>query len=165
MGETAKGDSAAAVGLERFIFTVEKNILYERNITQGDHYMKICFPTETLQGMKSVVYGHFGSAPGFVIVDMQNMSVDEIHNGDQHHAHGMCQPLKALGGKAVDAVVVAGIGMGALMKLQSQGIQVYRAAQGTVGQNVDLIQERKLPRFEAKFTCAGHTGGGCAGHD
>jgi predicted Fe-Mo cluster-binding NifX family protein len=165
MEETAKGDSAAAVGLEPFIFTVEKNLLYEGKIKQGDHYMKICFPTETLQGMTSKVYGHFGSAPGFVIVDMQNMSVDEIRNGDQHHAHGMCQPLKALGGKAVDAVVAAGIGMGALMKLQSQGIQVYRAAQGTVGQNVDLIKEQKLPQFDAKFTCAGHTGGGCAGHD
>jgi predicted Fe-Mo cluster-binding NifX family protein len=126
--------------------------------------MKICFPAETLQGMNSVVYGHFGSAPGFVIVDTQDMSAEEIQNGDLHHAHGMCQPLKALGGKAVDAVVVAGIGMGAMMGLQAQGITVYRAVQGTVRQNVELIQEQKLPQFEAKFTCAGHAGGGCAHH-
>jgi predicted Fe-Mo cluster-binding NifX family protein len=162
--KTTRGDSASGARLETPISAIGKNILYEGNFTQGDHDMKICFPTETLQGMNSAVYGHFGSAPGFVIVDMQNMSVEEIQNGDQHHAHGMCQPLKALGGKAVDAVVVAGIGMGALMKLQSQGIQVYRAAQGTVGQNIGLIQERKLPQFEAKFTCAGHADGGCA-HD
>ncbi len=123
--------------------------------------MKICFPAETLEGMNSVVYGHFGSAPGFVIVDMQNMTVEEIPNGDLHHAHGMCQPLKALGGKTVDAVVVAGIGMGALVRLQAQGIQVYRAAQGTVARNIGLIQERKLPQFEAKFTCGGHGDGGC----
>ena len=126
--------------------------------------MKICFPAETLQGMNSVVYEHFGSAPGFVIVDTQDMSAEEIQNGDLHHEHGMCQPLKALGGKAVDAVVVAGIGMGALRGLLAQGITVYRAVQGTVGQNIDLIQQQQLPQFEAKFICAGHAGGGCAHH-
>ncbi len=124
--------------------------------------MKVCFPTETLQGMDSRVYGHFGSAPGFVIVDTGKMSVEEINNNDMHHIHGMCQPLKALGGLKVDAVVVAGIGMGALMKLQAQGIKVYRGAQGTVRQNIDFIQNNELPQFVAEDTCAGHAGGGCA---
>jgi predicted Fe-Mo cluster-binding NifX family protein len=125
--------------------------------------MKVCFPTETLQGLDSRVYGHFGSAPGFVIVDTAKMSVEEINNNDLHHVHGMCQPVKALRGSKVDAVVVSGIGMGALMKLQAHGIKVYRGAQGTVQQNIDLIQDDKLPRFVAEDTCAGHTGGGC-GH-
>jgi predicted Fe-Mo cluster-binding NifX family protein len=125
--------------------------------------MKICFPAETLQGMNSTVYGHFGSAPGFVVVDTQTMAVEEIANGDLHHDHGMCQPLKALGGREVDAVVVAAIGMGALQRLQSQGIKVYRAAQGTVSDNMDLYNGNRLPEFEAKFTCAGHEHGGC-GH-
>ncbi|MBI4963636.1 MAG: NifB/NifX family molybdenum-iron cluster-binding protein [Desulfomonile tiedjei] len=123
--------------------------------------MKICFPAETLQGMNSIVYEHFGSAPGFVIVDTNTLAVEEIQNGDLHHAHGMCQPLKALGGREVDAVVVAGIGMGALRGLQAQGIQVYRATPGTVGQNMDLIKSGTLPQFDVKFTCAGHAGG-CA---
>ncbi len=127
--------------------------------------MKICFPTETLQGLESVVFGHFGSAPGFVIVETDTMSVEEIINLDQHHAHGMCQPLRALGGKSVDGVVVGGIGMGALMKLQAQGINVYRAMQGTVRDNVDMIQSGKLPQFTAEHTCGGHMGGGgCAHH-
>jgi predicted Fe-Mo cluster-binding NifX family protein len=124
--------------------------------------MKVCFPTETLHGLDSVVYGHFGSAPGFVIVDTGKMSVEEINNNDLHHMHGMCQPLKALGGFKVDAVVVAGIGMGALMKLQAQGIKVYRGADGTVQQNIDLIRDDKLPQFSEEHTCAGHSGGGCA---
>jgi len=123
--------------------------------------MKVCFPTEILQGMDSRVYGHFGSAPGFVIVDTGKMSVEEINNNNLQHIHGMCQPLKALGGLKVDAVVVAGIGMGALAKLQAQGIKVYRGAQGTVQQNIDLIQNNKLPQFLADNACMGHSGGGC----
>jgi predicted Fe-Mo cluster-binding NifX family protein len=124
--------------------------------------MKICFPAETLRGIDSTVYAHFGSAPGFVIVDTEDMQVKEISNGDLHHVHGMCQPLKALGGQEVDAVVVGGIGMGALMRLQSQGIAVYRAEQGTVRHNVDLIRAGTLPRFNPEHTCAGHSGEGCA---
>jgi predicted Fe-Mo cluster-binding NifX family protein len=125
--------------------------------------MKICFPTESLKGLDSMVYGHFGSAPGFVIVETDNLQVEEIQNGDQHHTHGMCQPIMALGGRAVDGVVVGGIGMGALMKLEAQGVRVYRAAEGTVRENVDLILNHRLPVFTARETCGGH-GGGCAHH-
>jgi predicted Fe-Mo cluster-binding NifX family protein len=124
--------------------------------------MKICFPTETLCGLESRVYEHFGSAPGFVIIDTETKTVEEINNSDLQHAHGMCQPLKALGGRQVDAVAVGGIGMGALMKLQAQGIRVFRVTQGTVGENIQFIVKKNLPEFDARFTCAGHTGGGCA---
>jgi predicted Fe-Mo cluster-binding NifX family protein len=62
----------------------------------------------------------------------------------------------------VDAVAVGGIGMGALRKLQGQGIRVYRAVRGTVGQNVSLILNQRLPEFDANLTCAGHAGGECA---
>jgi len=124
--------------------------------------MRICFPVETLQVLDSKVYGHFGSAPGFVIVDSDTGNSEEIGNGDQHHAHGMCQPLKALGGRTVDAIAVGGIGMGALMKLKAQGIRVFRVTQGTVGENIQFILKENLPEFDASLTCAGHTGGGCA---
>lgn len=126
--------------------------------------MKVCFPTEALQGLESPVYGHFGSAPGFVIVDTDNQQFEEIPNGDLHHAHGMCQPLLALGGRQVDGVVVGGIGLGALMKLQAQGIQVFRAVQGTVKENLGLIRNARLPLFSREHTCAGHEGGGCSHH-
>ncbi|HET6459206.1 MAG TPA: NifB/NifX family molybdenum-iron cluster-binding protein [Syntrophales bacterium] len=123
--------------------------------------MKICFPTANLDGLASKVYGHFGSAPGFVIVDTETQAFEEIGNNDLHHAHGMCQPLKALGGRKVDAVAVGGIGMGALMKLQAQGVRVYRVVEGTVAENISLVSRQILPEFDAKFTCAGHSGGNC----
>jgi len=124
--------------------------------------MRVAFPTETFQGLNSIVFGHFGSAPGFIVVDTGTMGVEEIKNSDQHHAHGMCQPLKALGDRQIDAIAVAGIGMGALMKLQSQGMRVYRAVPSTVLQNIELIRDEKLPQFQVEHTCAGHLNGGCA---
>ncbi len=124
--------------------------------------MKICFPVENLQGLESQVFGHFGSAPGIVIVDTESKDIEEISNGDVHHAHGMCQPLKALGGRKVDAIAVGGIGAGALMKLNNRGVAVYRAVQGTVSENFSLVVKGVLPEFDSRFTCAGHAGGGCA---
>lgn len=125
--------------------------------------MKICFPTDSLQGLESPVFGHFGSAPGFVIVDTESKDIEQVSNGDLHHAHGMCQPIKALEGRKVDAIAVGGIGAGALMKLQAQGIRVFRAMQGTVGDNLLFAESGRLPEFDPGLTCAGHAGGGC-GH-
>jgi predicted Fe-Mo cluster-binding NifX family protein len=125
--------------------------------------MKVCFPVSEARSLDSEVYGHFGSAPAFILVDTETGEAADISNNDQHHAHGMCSPLKALGGHEVDCVVVGGIGAGALMKLGMSGIATYRAGANTVRENLELLKGDKLARFEASHTCSGHGhGGGCA---
>ncbi len=87
--------------------------------------MKIAFPTQQNFGLKSPLFNHFGSAIFFVIADTESDSIETVTNPDRDHDHGQCQPLKALNGKPVDAIVVGGIGKGALQKLQAcqyQGI-------------------------------------------
>lgn len=74
--------------------------------------MRICFPVEALEGLDSKVYEHFGSAPGFVIVDTDVNTVEEIDNGDLHHGPGMCQPLKALEGARLTRLRLAASGWG-----------------------------------------------------
>jgi predicted Fe-Mo cluster-binding NifX family protein len=120
--------------------------------------MKIAFPTENNKGMDSLVFGHFGSAPFFIVVDSLALTTESIPNADLHHQHGQCQPLAALNGRTVDAVVVGGIGAGALNKLQAAGIRVYRGVEGSVSENLHLIQAGKLAEFDRSLTCAGHGG-------
>ena len=69
--------------------------------------MKIAFPTDSDNGLESQVFNHFGSAPFFIVVDSDTNEHEIINNQDLNHTHGKCQPLKALGGKNVDVVVVA----------------------------------------------------------
>jgi predicted Fe-Mo cluster-binding NifX family protein len=127
--------------------------------------MKIAFPTTDDQGLASPVFSHFGSAPHFIIVDSEDRSFASIGNTDLHHQHGQCQPLKALGGQKVDAVVVGGIGQGALNRLRESGVDVFRAVQGTVAENLDLLENGKLTAYDALFVCSGHENGdGCAHH-
>jgi predicted Fe-Mo cluster-binding NifX family protein len=126
-------------------------------------FMKIAFPSQEDRGMDSTVYGHFGSANYFVIVETDDGSFDTIQNPERVHLHGQCQPLNALGGRPVDAVVAGGIGGGALRKLLAAGLKAYRAVDGSVKDNLELIQSAKLPEFNMNHTCGGHGGqGGCA---
>ena len=118
--------------------------------------MKIAFPTEADMGLDGPVFGHFCSAPNFIIVDSNSGDFESIGNTDLHHAHGQCEPLRALDGRTVDAVVVGGIGGGALRKLGKAGVKTFRAIEGTVQDNLNLLQSGKLPEFGMFQTCAGH---------
>ncbi|MGE5198224.1 MAG: NifB/NifX family molybdenum-iron cluster-binding protein [Rhodospirillaceae bacterium] len=118
--------------------------------------MQICIPVLDDRGLDSQVCAHFGSAPGFMIVDTESRQCRVIGNRNQHHAHGMCQPLAALAGETVDGIVVGGIGMGALMKLQAAGITVYRAMHPTVGETLAAFTAGSLAPVDQNQACAGH---------
>ena len=125
--------------------------------------MKVCFAVEKDEGINSAVYSHFGSAPAFVMVDTEAESVITIGNRDMVHEHGACNPVMALGGKSVDAVVVGGIGAGALTRLNAEGIRVFASAADTIKENMDLFRQGKLPLVTLRHTCGGHQGG-CGHH-
>ena len=63
-----------------------------------------------------------------------------------------------------DAIVVGGIGAGAITKLNAMGIKVYRAARGTVSDNVGLFETGELPEMNASHACGGHGHAGGCGH-
>jgi len=121
--------------------------------------MKVCFAVQHDEGINSTVFSHFGSAPSFIVVDTEIKKTERMDNRDLGHAHGSCNPIKAVGGKSIDAVVVGGIGAGALMKLNADGIKVFRSVARTVKDNLDLLSENKLPELTMRQTCKGHQGG------
>ena len=126
--------------------------------------MKICFPIAENQGLDSEVYGHFGSAPQFIIVDTDTREVCGIHNKDKSIRRKTCATLKALGGQDVDAIVVGGIGAGALMGLNRAGLQVYQARGSTLVIVFVVPAQTELPVLTPEQTCGGHShghNGGC----
>lgn len=123
--------------------------------------MKLCIPVLENQGLDSPVSTHFGSAPGFAIVDADSNEMLVVSNQNQHHGHGMCQPLAALAGHRVDAMLVGGIGQGALAKLQAGGIEVYLASVATVREALAAFRAGTLERVMPGTACAHH---GAHGH-
>lgn len=124
--------------------------------------MKLCIPVADNQALNSIVYGHFGSAPLFLLVDSETLAVEPLTNHDEHHAHGACNPLKVLAGRAVDAVIVGGIGAGAVRGLRQAGIAIYRSPEQTAAEVVAQFKTGELPQLDVQHACGGHApGGGC----
>ena len=120
-----------------------------------ENIMRICFPVKNNEGVKSVPYGHFGTAPTFVICDLEKDEATTVGNGDLGHEHA----IKALSGEVVDAVVVGGIGAGAISKLNSMGIKVYKAIDGDIEANLEALKKGELKEFSSTHTCNHH---GCS---
>lgn len=126
--------------------------------------MKICFPVSEAKGIESEVFGHFGSAPAFLVVEMESNTITMVNNKDQHHSHGACNPLKAMGNQQVDAIVVGGIGAGALSRLNQLGIKVFQAQAATIKENIAILMKQNLPEFSTSHCCSGHSQIGGCGH-
>ena len=120
--------------------------------------MKVCVPAATDTGMSSTPFGHFGSAPYFVFHDTDARTTHVLASGNDHHAGGGCQPLAALGGQLVDAMIVGGIGAGAIQKLNAAGVRVYQSTAGSVNDNVKALQAGILRELAAASGCQGHDG-------
>ena len=121
--------------------------------------MKVGFAVQGNEGVESKVFNHFGSAPAFIVVDTEDKAVVMVNNRDLNHVHGACNPIKALDGKSVDAMVVGGIGAGALVKLNGLGIKVYEAKALTIKENLDLLSENNLQELTVNNACRAHQGG------
>ena len=118
--------------------------------------MNICIPVDEDQGLQSPVCAHFGSAPAFMIVDTDSGSCRAIPNNNQHHGHGMCMPLASLQGEQIDGMVVGGIGMGALGKLNAAGIRVYISGHATVAETVAALEAGTLRLMQPDMACGHH---------
>lgn len=118
--------------------------------------MKICFPVPQDEGLESNIYGHFGSAPLFVVVDTELRETKAVSNHSQPHAQGACQPLETLEGEQVDAIVVSDIGSDALQGLNRAGLKVYQALGVTIADNIVCLEQEGLPEYAVDHGCAGH---------
>lgn len=125
--------------------------------------MKLCFPIEEDNGLASDIFDHFGSAPQFLVFNTEKKEITTINNQDLGHLHGQCNPMRALSGKMVDAVIVGGIGAGALKGLNNMGIRVYKSGQGDIQAHIDLYKKGKLTEMTLIHVCGGH--GQMCSHD
>lgn len=123
---------------------------------QKETIVNICIPVTADRGLESPVSGHFGSAPLFMLVDVETRRAKALTNTRAVHEHGACRPLDALAGNEVDALVVGGIGAGALMKLQGAGIRVFRATAPTVAGCLDAFAKNEVEEIGPGGACGRH---------
>ncbi|ROL61384.1 diguanylate cyclase [Bacteroidetes/Chlorobi group bacterium ChocPot_Mid] len=119
--------------------------------------MIICVPTDEPKGLDSMAYGHFGSAPYFIIYNTLTNNYEVVNNGNAVHEHGQCNPVQPLLEKKVEVVVVAGMGARALSNLNSMGIRVYRTIEEkNIKDIISEINNNKMKELTLNDSCGGH---------
>jgi predicted Fe-Mo cluster-binding NifX family protein len=118
--------------------------------------MLACIPTKGNAGLEDTVFEHFGSAPYFTLYDSNSDEVKIVENRNAHHSHGTCHPMVQLARHRIDCVVCSGMGMRAINALNAEGIRVYQADSGSVGQVIGKIKEGSLPEIDPRTACRGH---------
>lgn len=132
--------------------------------------MNICFPVITDEGMESTIYGHFASAPFFLIIDTETRQSSAIANCDPADPFGGCNPFSALRGRHLGGIVVGGVGDDAVRAMNICGFRIYQASSPSVAENTALFENGSLPEvallqshLEGRCS-AGEGGHGCNHH-
>jgi predicted Fe-Mo cluster-binding NifX family protein len=115
--------------------------------------MMICFPVQKDDGMNSALNDQFGSAPMFIIVDVETNALTEIKNQDQNDSQGAYNPMRALDNQKINVIIVSGIGSGPLTVLNRIGIRVYRSQAATIQENVVKFKNHELPELTPEKCC------------
>jgi predicted Fe-Mo cluster-binding NifX family protein len=118
--------------------------------------MKICMPTMGNSGMEERVHNHFGSAGYFTIFDDETNELQVVENNNHHHSHGNCQPLQAISGYNVDAVLTNGMGKRAVQKMNNGGVKVFLLEGDTVAEAIDKFKKSSLIELTIENACGGH---------
>jgi len=118
--------------------------------------MKICIPVESDEGFRSKVYGHFGSAPAFIIFDTESGNNQFVPNVNKDHIHGTCNPIRILQEVSFKAVVCAGMGIRAVQLLNHSGIKVLRSDSLLVEDVIREFKAGKLEELTIELSCKDH---------
>lgn len=127
---------------------------------------KVAFPTaENTENPQ--LSGHFGHAAGFTVVEL-NMDTKSIiktqfFENPPHEQGGCMRPVTTLKSIDVTDIVVGGIGQRPFMGFGQVGINVYRAVQGSVSQNIAAFLDGKLESL-LKSSCGSHAPGESCHH-
>lgn len=131
--------------------------------------MKVCFPILTDAGPESTIYGHFASAPFFLIIDTESRRSSTIANCDPANPLKGCNPFSALGREHLDGIVVGGIGDESVRVMNICGFRIYQASSTSVADNLALFESGSLAEVELlqsqqEGRCSGSDSGHSCNH-
>jgi predicted Fe-Mo cluster-binding NifX family protein len=110
--------------------------------------MNICFPVPSDIANEGTIYGHFASAPFFLIIDTDTRTGRTIANCDLENPFAGCNPFSALRGQQLDGIVAGSIGDDSLRVMNLCGFRVYQAVSESVAESIELFKQGMLPEAE-----------------
>lgn len=117
--------------------------------------MKICVPTMGKDGMDDAICQHFGRAPTFTLIDLDNGDIKVLQNVSEHMG-GTGLPTEAILSEGVKVMIVGGLGPKAVTLFNQAGVEVFVGAAGTVRDAVDDWKAEMLIRADLDNACKDH---------
>lgn len=116
---------------------------------------QIAVPVSRDCGIDSPVSGHFGKAPGFVIVDSEGKAACYCRSKEIRGA-SECAPIDELNKLGVQLVVARSMGRGALRRCHEAGFKILRSEATTVAGVVDAYRNGLCMDFPDTAICDHH---------
>jgi predicted Fe-Mo cluster-binding NifX family protein len=117
---------------------------------------RIVIPVEDERGLEARVAEHFGRAPFFAVVDLDEngkiLSTKTEANKGEHHG-GTGHPHENLLALKPDVIIACGMGPGGLTSFQNAGATVLKANANTVK---DIVASYKQGKLETLATGCEH---------
>jgi predicted Fe-Mo cluster-binding NifX family protein len=114
----------------------------------------VAIACDSAEGLSGNVSGHFGHTPFFVVAELSGGEILSARTvTSPGHGQGCTMP-GFVGQLGVNAVLVGGIGAGAVNGLGARGIEVVAGAAGNAGDALKAFATGTLARGEPG--CGGH---------
>lgn len=120
---------------------------------------RIAIPVENEAGLKSTIAEHFGRAPFFAVVDLDEtckvVSVKTEANTGEHQG-GTGHPHENLLALKPNVIMARGMGPGGLASFQNAGVNVLKATAKTVQEEITQFKSGKLEKLTGGCEHAHH---------
>ena len=121
--------------------------------------MRIAIPSETSEGLSSMRAGHFGHAPYFTVVSIENgeiSQVEAVKNVD-HDEFGCGGVIEHALGLDLDGIIATGMGRPPFQRFTSGGVTVYSELETPmVGDVVTKFIAGEVPMMAPDAACNHH---------
>jgi len=118
--------------------------------------MILCIPVEKYAEGSSPIHGHFGSAPFFLLHDVEKGTYENLPNSNLNHEHGQCNPMKTIEGRGVGAVLCQGMGRKAVERLNAGGVKVLVSEALNAADVVESFKKGLVHELQLDEACGGH---------
>ena len=120
---------------------------------------RMVIPVENEAGLEAHIAEHFGRAPYFVVVDLDEKgkvaSVKTEANTGEHHG-GTGHPHENLLALKPNVIIARGMGPGGLASFNDAGVNVLKATASTVKETVAQFKSSKLEKLAGGCEHAHH---------
>jgi len=115
--------------------------------------MKVAIPIQENNGLESNLFDHFGKAKKFLIVDSDSQNYEVTENQKLSGIKTKCKSHQFSDDIMIDAVITKCIGDGSLRKLNHENIKVFKAEDGNIKNNIELLKSGDLNLFHMFDIC------------